>query len=154
MSEENSFTSVGTFLTLSATLPTDSTAAAFATAFASPIEVGGVDTIGEIRMTRNINSRTPLKTGVEVNSAGGAVVEPIAVDGAIIRGDEGQEMLESHLRSAAKLAFCVNYPDGGKEYGVAIVTAGGRSPGEDANAFAGMSYELKPSGATVIVDPT
>lgn len=153
MSEENSFTSVGTFIEVCSTLPATNDVAGFTAVGMTWVEVGGVDTIGEIRMTRNVNSRTPLKTGVEINVGGSASFEPFTVDGAIIRDDPGQEMLETKLRANAKVSFCVNYPDGGKEYGTAMITGGGRSPGEDANAFAGMAYELKPSGATVIVDP-
>jgi len=152
MADEQGFTSVGTYIEVASGLPTANTSTAFA-ALTGWTEVGGVDSIGEIKMTRNTSSRTPLKDGVEVVVAGSASFDAFTVDGAIVRGDEGQELLESSLRSGAKVSFCINYPDGGKEYGTSLVTSGGRAPGADASAFAGMAYELKPSGATVIVDP-
>lgn len=154
MSEENGFTSVGTYIKVSATLPATYDEAGFATITGSAWkEVGGTDTIGELKMTRNTSTRTPLKTGVEVVVAGSASFDPFTIDGAIIRGDVGQDLLEAHLRSGVKLSFCVVYPDEGEEFGTGIVTSGGRAPGADASSFAGMSYEIKPSGATVIVEP-
>lgn len=149
MANEQGFTSVGTYIELSATLPVGNVF----TGVTDWVEVDGVDSIGEIKMSRNTSARTPLKTGTEVVVAGSASFDPFTIDGAIVRGDEGQELLETHLRSGVNLSFRINYPDGGKEMGVALVTSGGRSPGADASAFAGMAYELKPSGATVIVDP-
>lgn len=153
MAEENSFTSVGTFIQVCPTKPATFDAAGFSAVGMTYSEVGGVDSISEIRMTRNTSTRTPLKTGVELVVAGTASFDEFTINGAIIRNDAGQEMLEAHLRSGVNLSFRINYPDGGKEYGYALVTGGGRTPGEDASAFAGMSYSLKPSGATVIVEP-
>lgn len=146
------FTSVGTYIKVSAILPATYDAVGFAAiAAGSWKEVGGVDTIGEIKMSRNTNSRKPLKSGVEVVVPGSASFDAFTIDGAIVRTDEGQALLETTLRTAAKLAFCIVYPDGGEEFGSGIVTSGGRAPGKSADDFAGMSYEIKPSGSTVIV---
>lgn len=153
MAEENAFTSVGTFISVCSTLPTTNDAAGYAAVGMTWVEVGGVDSIGELTMTRNTSTRTPLKDGMERVVAGGASFNAFPIDGALIRNDAGQEMLDTKLRSGASLSFKVTYPDGGIEYGQGIVTNGGRSPGESADAFTGMSYEIKPSGATVIVEP-
>lgn len=152
MANEEGFTSVGAFIEVSSTLPTAQTTAGFA-GITTWEEVGGVDTIGELRRTRNTSTRTPLKTGEEVVVAGSSAYEPFTVDGAIVRADPGQELLELHLDNGVNLSFRITYGDGGTACGVALVTAGGQAPGESSDAFAGMAYELKPSGAVVKANP-
>lgn len=152
MANEQGFTSVGAFIEVSSTLPTAQTTAGFAS-ITDWKEVGGVDTIGELRRVRNTSSRTDLKSGDEVVVAGSSQYEPFTIDGAIVRDDEGQEALEMHLDNGVNLSFRITAGDGGTSTGVALVTAGGQSSGEDPSAFAGMAYELKPSGAVVKANP-
>lgn len=146
------FTGVGTYAEISNTVPTALTAEGFASV-SDWKEVGGTDDISEISSTRNLNTRTPLKTGVEVVSAGSLSYDPFTINGALIRGDEGLAALEAAHRSGALVSFAIRYGDGGSEYGRGIVTKAGRTPG-DANSFVGGSYEIKPSGSTIIVEPT
>jgi hypothetical protein len=151
MANENGFTGAGTFIEVSSVAPTAQTAIAYA-AVTGYTEVGGVDDIGEIGATTQTNSRIPLKSGVEVVVAGSTSYDAFAINGALVRGDEGQELLEAQRRARALVTFCINYADGGKEYGQGIVTKSSRAPG-DANSFTGAMFEIKPSGETVIVDP-
>lgn len=152
MANEEGFTSVGAFIEVSSTLPTAQTTGGFA-AITDWKEVGGVDTIGELKRTRAVSERTPLKTGEKVVVAGSSSYDPFTIDGALVRNDDGQETLETHLDNGVNLSFRITYGDGGTACGVALITSGGDKPGENADAFAGMAYELRPSGAVVKANP-
>jgi hypothetical protein len=153
MANDQGFTSVGAFIEVASALPTSQATAAGFSNVTDWKEVGGVDTIGEIKKVRATSSRTALKTGDEHVVGGAANYEPFTVDGAIVRGDEGQGLLDAHLDSGANISWRVTYGDGGTQMGVALITSGGNTPGDDPTAFAGMAYELKPSGNVVKTAP-
>lgn len=151
--DDTGFTSAGSFLQISATLPATRDAAGFAAVAASLVDISEMDDLSGIEATTQTNSRKDLKTGLTRKVAGSSEYSPLEGNGAFVRGDPGQELAETQRRSRKPVTFCLNYGDGGKEYGVAIVTKVGRPLG-DADAFSGFSLTLDPDGETVIVDPT
>lgn len=151
MADETGFTSAGSFLQISPILPATRDAAGFG-AVTGFIDVSEMDDISGIEATTQTNSRKDLKTGTTRKVAGSSEYAPIELNGAFVRGDPGQVLAETKRRSRAAVSFCLNYADGGKEYGVAVVTKVGRPLG-DADTFTGFSVTLDPDGETVMVDP-
>lgn len=135
------FTSVGTTFWVCATLPTSDTAPLF-TAL-SWIEVGEVDSIGDQVVTDEVMTRTPLKTGVTSKTKGATTIEPFDIVGGWASGNTGQVALKAARESKLPYAYKVEYMDGSKEFGRALITSRGKSIG-DSSAFVGFSVTLDP----------
>lgn len=154
MADETGFTAAGSFLQIGTVMPATRDEAGFIAAGVTTglKEVGEMDDLGEISVETQVNSRVDLKSGLTRKVAGSSNSNAFTITGAMIRGDEGQELAETARRARTPVVFCRNYADGGKEYGVGIVTNTTRSIG-DANSFTGFSITIDPDGETVTVDP-
>jgi hypothetical protein len=142
------FTSVGTTIGLVAAAPTAATKAGYEAL--TYIEVGEVDSIGDIVVSREVQSRVPLKTGITTKTKGATNFEPFTVSGAWASGDQGQVMVKAALEANTAYSYCISYADGSKEYGRGLITSRGKNPG-DANAFTGMTFTIDPTGAALEV---
>lgn len=154
MANEAGFTARGSFLELGLVLPATRDQAGFegAAVIAGLKEVGEMDDLGEISVDVQVNSRIDLKTGKTRKVVGSSNANAMTITGALVRGDEGQKLAEQARRDGVQVVFCRNYADGGKEWGVGIITNTSRPIG-DANSFTGFSVTIDPDGETVEVDP-
>lgn len=142
------FTSVGTDFLLSAAKPTSQTGPLYAGLTWTTI--GEVDSIGDIVVTDEIQSRVPLKTGVTTKTKGATNYEPFDISGAWASGDAGQVMLKAAKESKATYSYQIAYADGSKEYGECLVTSRGKMVG-DSSAFTGFMTSIEPTGASLEV---
>lgn len=148
---ETAVDSVGTFLEWSPNRPATRDAAGFAGVLGW-VEVAELDSIGEYGPTTSIKSRTPLKTGITEKRGGTVDYGDMALESAMVRGDAGHQALETARKSRALGSWRINYPDGTKECGEAIVASYIRKPG-DAESYLNAGINLALSGEIVTIDP-
>lgn len=147
-STTQAFTSVGTTLSLVLTPTATKTAVAYAAL--SWVEIGEVDSIGDIVVTDEVQSRVPLKTGVTTKTKGATNYEPFDVQGGWASGNAGQVALATARQQRTPVSYKIAYADGSMEYGDALVTSRGKSIG-DSSAFTGFMATFEPTGASVEV---
>lgn len=151
MPTTSAFTSVGTTLAIAAAAPATPDAAGFGALTWK--EIGELDSIGDIVVSNEIQSRVPLKTGVTTKTKGATTFEPFTVQGAWASGDVGQSELKNARESTTAYSYKISFADGSKEYGRALVTSRGKNVG-DSNAFTGFSATFEPTGASIEVPAT
>ena len=101
----------GSEVSVTATLPTDYTSAAFKTALANPTLIGGIITVGALPRVFGTETINQLLYGG--NQTIKTTMSEISVDLEILRApsDAGQVILETAFNSRANFTFSVKTPD-------------------------------------------
>lgn len=122
--------SSGTCLSVFAGLPATYDAAGFdALTFT---QVGELETVSGLEITRNTGSFTALCTGNTTTTKGARAAITVAVVCALDEDDAGQELMIASEAEATELySFCVTLANGSKDYFVGTVVKIGKTIGGD-----------------------
>lgn len=124
--------STGTCLSVAAELPETYDAAGFeALTFT---QVGELESIGGMEITRNTGSFTNLCTGNTSTIKGARAAITVAVVCALDEDDAGQIiMIASEAEESDLYSFCVTLANGSKDYFVGTVVRAGKTFGGDTD---------------------
>lgn len=126
--------STGTCLSVSASLPATYDAAGFgALAFT---QVGELESIGDMAITRNTGTFTNLCTGNTSTIKGSRAAITVPVVCALDEDDAGQIlMIASEAEKSDLYSFCVTLANGNKDYFVGTVVKVGKTIGGDTDVI-------------------
>lgn len=124
--------STGTCLSVCDDLPETYDAAGFAAL--SFTNVGELESVNGLEITRNTGSFTNLCTGNSSTVKGARAAITVAVVCALDDDDAGQTiMIASEAEDDALYSFCVTLPSGRKDYFVGTVVRAGMTIGSDTD---------------------
>lgn len=143
----SAFTSAGSSLAISATLPASLTA----TAYGVPLytNIGEVTDAGSLGRTYNIVNHNPLATRGTVKIKGSFDDGTMTVQLAYAPGDAGQVLVETALNSDAFYAFRLTLQDGTIKYFQAQVTSAPVNVGT-VDQITGLTVNLSIKSGTII----
>lgn len=141
------FTSAGSTLAISATLPTSLTPTAYAVPAYTPI--GEVTDAGALGRTYNTVNHNPLATRGTVKLKGSYDDGTMTVQLAYAPGDAGQALVETALTSDAFYAFKLTLQDGTIKYFQAQVTSAPVNVG-GVDSVTGLTVNLSIKSGTII----
>lgn len=143
----SAFTSAGSSLAISATLPVSLTA----TAYAVPVYtvIGEVTDAGSLGRTYNIVNHNPLATRGTVKIKGSFDDGTMTVQLAYAPGDAGQVLVETALNSDAFYAFRLTLQDGTIKYFQAQVTSAPVNVGT-VDQITGLTVNLSIKSGTIV----
>lgn len=143
----SAFTSAGTSLGISATLPTALTP----TAYAVPVytTIGEVTDGGSLGRTYNIVNHNPLATRGTIKLKGSFDDGTMTVQLAYAPGDTGQVLVETALLSDAFYAFKLTLQDGTIKYFQAQVTSAPVNVGT-VDSITGLTVNLSIKSGSIV----
>lgn len=143
----SAFTSAGSSLGISATLPLSLTP----TAYAVPVytTIGEVTDAGSLGRTYNIVNHNPLATRGTVKIKGSFDDGTMTVQLAYAPGDAGQVLVETALNSDAFYAFKLTLQDGTIKYFQAQVTSAPVNVGT-VDQITGLTVNLSIKSGTIV----
>jgi hypothetical protein len=143
----SAFTSAGTSLGISATLPTALTATAYAVPVYTPI--GEVTDGGALGRTYNIVNHNPLATRGTIKLKGSFDDGTMTVQLAYAPGDAGQVLVETALNSDAFYSFKLTLQDGTIKYFQAQVTSAPVNVGT-VDSITGLTVNLSIKSGSIV----
>lgn len=143
----SAFTSAGSSLAISATLPTALTA----TAYGVPVytTIGEVTDGGSLGRTYNIVNHNPLATRGTIKLKGSFDDGTMTVQLAYAPGDAGQVLVETALNSDAFYAFKLTLQDGTIKYFQAQVTSAPVNVGT-VDSITGLTVNLSIKSGSIV----
>jgi hypothetical protein len=141
---------VGRTLAISATLPATYDESGYAATTITYTAIGELESIGAFGLVKDVLEFTPVGTGVVTKLAGKINYGSIAVVGAQMFADAGQDIVRTAAGSTARYSLKLTNPDTSVVY-LDVLVVKDEDQGGDVGAIHKVSYEFAICRAPVMV---